>query len=102
MEKVKIGVAVGAAVLFVAAAMPGLVLVVEGVLRSPAEAATGVLLTLAGVAAVAYVATGLANVVAWHRQGLMAGGRWVRRVVVGFASATVAGTTLLLVTNAGF
>lgn len=97
VEKVKYGVAISGAVLCLAGAMPGLVFALDGLLRSPAEAGTAVLLVLAGLAACAYVATGVANVVAWQGKGITAGARWVRRAVVGFASAAIGATALLLV-----
>ncbi|MGH3035021.1 MAG: hypothetical protein ACRDON_10800 [Gaiellaceae bacterium] len=100
MGKLKSGLVTVALVLCVAGAMPGLVFAVNGVVRSPAEIGTVVLLALAGAAAVAYVATGLVNVVVWHG-GRIAARRWPRRAAVGVASAAAAATALLLAAQIG-
>jgi hypothetical protein len=96
----KSGLVTVALVLCVAGAMPGLVFVANGLVRSPAEIGTVVLLALAGAAAVAYVATGLVNVVAWHG-GRIAAGRWPRRTAVGLVSAAAATSALLLAAQIG-
>jgi hypothetical protein len=100
LRKLKSGLVTVAVVLCVAGAMPGLVFAVNGLFRSPAEIGTVVLLTLAGAAAVAYVATGLVNVVTWHGGGIRAR-RWPRRTAVGLVSAAAAATALLLAAQIG-
>jgi hypothetical protein len=100
LRKLKSGIIAVALVLCVAGAMPGLVFVVDGVLRSPAEIGTAALLALAAAAAVAYVATGVVNVVAWQG-GRIATLRLPRRAAVGLASASAAAVALLLAAQIG-
>lgn len=94
MAKLKGGIVVAVVVLCTAGAMPGMVFAIDGVLRAPAEIGTTVLLALAVGAAVGYVATGVANVVAWHG-GRLAARRWPRPAAVVLASVAVTSAALL-------
>jgi hypothetical protein len=100
LAKLKGGIGTAVVVFCVAGAMPGIVFAIDGMLRAPAQIGTTVLLALAVGAAAGYLATGVANVLAWHG-GRLAARRWPRPAAVVLASVAATTAALLLAAQIG-